>query len=74
MLEKRKYKILAVDDDFGVTIKLATGLGLDFGVVSVNDPAKTMAMARQELPDLILCSLGMRNTDGPALRISNDNR
>lgn len=67
MLEKRKYKILAVDDDFGVTIKLATGLGIDFGVVSVNDPAKTMAMARQELPDLILCSLGMRNTDGHEL-------
>lgn len=67
MLERRKYKILAVDDDAGVTIRLATGLGTDFGVVTVNDPSKAMTVAKKETPDLILCSVGMRSTDGHEL-------
>jgi len=67
VLERRKYKILAVDDDAGVTIRLATGLGIDFGVVTVNDPAKAMAVAQKENPDLILCSVGMRGADGHEL-------
>jgi hemerythrin len=73
-LQKQKNKVLIVDGDAGVIIRLTVALGTEFSVVSANDPGRTLALARQEKPDLILCDVAMPGVDSYELcrRLKSD--
>ena len=58
-------KILIVDDDEHLLLGLATKLKANgYAVVSAPDGVAAVAVARQELPDLILLDLGLPAGDG----------
>ena len=57
-------KILAIDDDPAVTDFLRAKLGESYAIVTTNEPAEAAALARDELPDLILCDVSMPQLDG----------
>ncbi|MBI3374893.1 MAG: response regulator [Betaproteobacteria bacterium] len=57
-------KILAIDDDPAVTEFLRAKLGARYAIVTTNEPAEAAALARDELPDLILCDVSMPQLDG----------
>ena len=57
-------KILLVDDDEAVVAYLATKLAKSYEVVSTTDPRKAVAMARAQLPDVILCDIDMPGMSG----------
>ena len=59
-----KNKILVVDDDPAMTDYLSLRLGGGFAVVVTNAPEQTLALARRERPDLILCDVSMPGMDG----------
>ncbi len=58
-------KILIIDDDEHLLLGLAAKLKANgYAVVSAMDGVAAMAVARQELPDLILLDLGLPAGDG----------
>jgi CheY-like chemotaxis protein len=59
-----KRKILVVDDDEGVLDYLLQKLGARYDLVSTNDPANVVKLAREQHPDIIVCDLDMPDMDG----------
>ena len=59
-----KRKILLVDDDEAVLMYLTAKLGKAFDVVSTVDPEQAATLARQHLPDVILCDIDMPEMSG----------
>jgi putative two-component system response regulator len=59
-----KRKILLIDDDAAVIRYLVTKLVKFYTVVSTTDPCKATALARAELPDVILCDIDMPGMGG----------
>jgi len=59
-----KTKLLLIDDDAAVISYLVTKLSKFYEVVSTTDPARASAMARTELPDVILCDIDMPTMSG----------
>lgn len=59
-----RRKILLVDDDESVLMYLTAKLGKEFDVVSTADPEKAAGLARQHLPDVILCDIDMPEMGG----------
>ena len=59
-----KPTILAIDDDPAVTQYLEAKLGAIYRVVTTNLPARAVALARAEQPDLILVDVDMPEIDG----------
>jgi putative two-component system response regulator len=57
-------KILAIDDDPAVLAYLQAKLGGDYTVVTTQLPSQALAMAREEMPDLVICDIDMPNADG----------
>lgn len=62
-MSERK-NILLVDDDHAVTDYLRLKLGKVYDVQATNDPKTVVALARKEMPDLILCDIDMPDMDG----------
>lgn len=59
-----KRKILLIDDDDAVLMYLTAKLGKAFDVVSTVDPTRAAALAREHLPDVILCDIDMPEMSG----------
>jgi len=59
-----KKRILLVDDDPTVVSYLSTKLAKIYEVVATADPRKAVALARHELPDVILCDIDMPHMSG----------
>lgn len=59
-----KKKILLVDDDDAVITYLVTKLSRLYEVVSTIDPRRAVALAKSELPDVILCDIDMPEMSG----------
>jgi CheY-like chemotaxis protein len=59
-----KKKILLVDDDDAVITYLVTKLSKLYEVVTTIDPRKALALAKAELPDVILCDIDMPQMSG----------
>jgi CheY-like chemotaxis protein len=59
-----KRKILLVDDDEAVLMYLTAKLGKVFDVVSTVNPEEAAGLARQHLPDVILCDIDMPEMTG----------
>jgi putative two-component system response regulator len=59
-----RKRILLVDDDPTVVSYLSTKLGKIYHVVSTADPRQAVALARHELPDVILCDNDMPHNGG----------
>lgn len=59
-----KKKILLVDDDDAVITYLVTKLSRLYEVVSTIDPRRAVALAKSELPDVILCDIDMPGMSG----------
>lgn len=59
-----KKKILLVDDDHAVLALLTAKLSKRYDVVSTLDPHQAVALARSQLPDLILCDIDMPGLNG----------
>jgi putative two-component system response regulator len=72
--EQAKPCVLVIDDDEAVARAIAGRLGKDFRVVGLSDPARAVAAACAERPDVILCDIdmpGMRGDD-VAFALSQD--
>jgi CheY-like chemotaxis protein len=59
-----KKKVLLVDDDHAVLAFLTAKLTKRYDVVSTVDARKALALARSELPDVILCDIDMPDMSG----------
>jgi CheY-like chemotaxis protein len=59
-----KRKILLIDDDDAVVAHLVIKLSKLYEVVSTVDPRQAVALARRELPDVILCDIDMPGMGG----------
>ena len=59
-----KTKLLLIDDDAAVISYLVTKLSKFYEVVSTTDPVQATALARSELPDVILCDIDMPAMSG----------
>ncbi len=59
-----KKRILLIDDDAAVVSYLMTKLARHYDVVSTVDPRQAVALARRELPELILCDIDMPEMTG----------
>jgi putative two-component system response regulator len=59
-----KTKLLLIDDDAAVITYLVTKLSKFYDVISTTDPARAGALARAELPDVILCDIDMPAMSG----------
>jgi CheY-like chemotaxis protein len=59
-----KKRILLIDDDESVVSYLVAKLSKRYDVVSTTDPRKAAALARHELPDVILCDIDMPGMSG----------
>lgn len=62
-MQARK-KVLLVDDDDAVLQYLRLKLGDEFDVLACGDAAAAIGMARERLPDLILCDIDLPDMDG----------
>ena len=72
--EQAKPCVLVIDDDEAVARAIAGRLGKDFRVVGLSDPARAVAVACAERPEVILCDIdmpGMRGDD-VAFALSQD--
>ena len=66
-------KILVIDDDKSITELVKVNLELQgHKVLECNDALSGIAMAQQELPDLIILDLMMPETDGFTWRAAHD--
>ena len=63
-MEEVKKKVLLIDDDHAVLAFLTAKLSKRYDVVSTVDPRKSIALARQQLPDVILCDIDMPDMSG----------
>lgn len=59
-----KKRILLIDDDAAVISYLVTKLVKHYDVVSTVDPRQVVALARRELPEVILCDIDMPEMTG----------
>jgi CheY-like chemotaxis protein len=59
-----KKRILLIDDDTAVISYLVTKLSKLYEVVSTSEPRRAAALARAELPDVILCDIDMPELSG----------
>ena len=59
-----KKCILLIDDDETVLAYLVPKLSKLYEVVSTSDPRKAAALARTQLPDVILCDIDMPGMSG----------
>jgi CheY-like chemotaxis protein len=59
-----KRKVLLIDDDEAVVAHLVIKLSKLYEVVSTVDPRQAVALARRELPDVILCDIDMPHMGG----------
>jgi CheY-like chemotaxis protein len=59
-----KKKLLLVDDDEAVVTYLVAKLSKLYDVVSTTEPRKAVALARAELPEVILCDIDMPGMSG----------
>ena len=57
-------KILVVDDDEAVLDFLQAKLGTNFDVIATNAPEHVISLAKQHVPDLIVCDVDMPDMDG----------
>ncbi|MFU8796974.1 MAG: response regulator [Dehalococcoidia bacterium] len=65
-----KQKILVVDDEQGVRLTVSRMLEDDFVVLEAADGEQAIAMAREEMPSIILMDLMMPKLDGYAACLS----
>ncbi|MDB5858327.1 MAG: hypothetical protein JWQ76_2016 [Ramlibacter sp.] len=72
--EQAKPCVLVIDDDEAVARAIAGRLGRDFRVVGTSDPEQAVALAREELPGVILCDINMPRMQGDevAFALSQD--
>lgn len=59
-----RTKVLLIDDDEAVLAHLVIKLSKRYEVVSTADPRQAVALARQELPHVILCDIDMPGMGG----------
>jgi CheY-like chemotaxis protein len=59
-----KKKVLLIDDDHAVLAFLTAKLAKRYDVVSTVDARKSIALARSQLPDVILCDIDMPDMSG----------
>ncbi len=59
-----KRKLLLVDDDEAVVSFMAAKLVKHYKVIATTNPSAVVALAAQELPDLILCDINMPGMNG----------
>jgi CheY-like chemotaxis protein len=59
-----KKKILLIDDDAAVISYMVTKLAKHYDVISTVDPRQAVALARRELPGVILCDIDMPGMTG----------
>jgi CheY-like chemotaxis protein len=59
-----KKRVLLIDDDEAVVAHLSVKLSKRYDVVSTVDPGQAVALARRELPDVILCDIDMPGMSG----------
>lgn len=59
-----KKRVLLIDDDEAVVSYLVAKLARIYDVVSTVDPKKAVALAKHELPDVILCDIDMPEMSG----------
>lgn len=59
-----KKRILLIDDDESVVGYLVTKLSRLYDVVSTHDPRGAVALARDDMPDVILCDIDMPGMSG----------
>lgn len=59
-----KRKVLLIDDDEAVVAHLVIKLSKLYEVVSTVNPRQAVALARRELPDVILCDIDMPDMGG----------
>lgn len=59
-----KKRVLLIDDDEAVVAHLTVKLSKRYDVVSTVDPRQAVALARRELPDVILCDIDMPGMSG----------
>jgi CheY-like chemotaxis protein len=62
-MQTRK-KVLLIDDDQAIVSHLVLKLSKFYEVVSTTDSRQAMALARTELPDVILCDIDMPDMSG----------
>ena len=69
-----KKKVLLIDDDHAVLAFLTAKLSKRYDVVSTVDARKSIALARSQLPDVILCDIDMPDMSGGdvAAELAND--
>ena len=60
----QRKRILLVDDDEAVVALLVQKLARTYDVVSTVDPRKVLAIAKREMPDVILCDIDMPDMSG----------
>ena len=61
---RMRKRILVVDDDEAVLDYMRAKLGVRFEIVVTDDADKVLQMARQQMPDLIICDVDMPDMDG----------
>ena len=61
---RMRKRILVVDDDEAVLDFMRAKLGVRFEIVTTDDADSVLQMARQQLPDLIICDVDMPDMDG----------
>ena len=61
---RMRKRILVVDDDDAVLDYMRAKLGIRFEIVTTNDADSVVQIARQQLPDLIVCDVDMPEMDG----------
>ncbi len=60
----RRKTVLVIDDDEAVLAYLKTKLASRYEVVCTSDPRQAQALARTQLPDVILCDIDMPGMSG----------
>ncbi|HEX7250634.1 MAG TPA: response regulator [Burkholderiales bacterium] len=61
---RMRKRILVVDDDEAVLDYMRAKLGVRFEIVVTDDADSVLQIARQQMPDLIICDVDMPDMDG----------
>ncbi len=64
-----KKKLLVIDDDAAVIDFLVAKLGASYDVIPTVSPQDALRLARERMPDLILCDIAMPVVDGADLSV-----
>jgi CheY-like chemotaxis protein len=59
-----RKKVLVIDDDAAVAAFMLTKLKQHYNVITTVDARKATSIAREEMPDVILCDLDMPHVTG----------